>query len=116
MWKAQIDEIPYSAPYVQANVTQTVGTISVTGSVTVESRKAADDWAQDKSQPPATGERRACEWETAVERGVPVSVTPHEVGARERPFAQKALKNGIEQWGTCHGLGNWLDGRRILIS
>jgi len=31
VWKAQIDEIPYGAPYVQANVTQTVGTISVTG-------------------------------------------------------------------------------------
>ena len=28
VWKAQIDEIPYGAPYVQANVTQTVGTIS----------------------------------------------------------------------------------------
>jgi hypothetical protein len=31
VWKAQIDEIPYGTPYVQANVTQTVGTISVTG-------------------------------------------------------------------------------------
>ena len=39
-----------AAPYVQAIVTQTVGTISVTGSVTAGSRKAADDWAKDKRQ------------------------------------------------------------------
>ena len=50
VWKAQIDEIPYGAPYVQANVTQTVGTISVTGSVTAGSRAAADAWAKDKRQ------------------------------------------------------------------
>jgi hypothetical protein len=49
VWKAQIDEIPYGAPYVQANVTQTVGTISVTGSVTAGSRKAADDSATGRS-------------------------------------------------------------------
>jgi len=49
VWKAQIDEIPYGSPYVQANVTQTVGTISVTGSVTAGSRKAADDSATGRS-------------------------------------------------------------------
>jgi hypothetical protein len=40
----------YGAPYVQANVTQTVGTISVTGSVTAGSRKAADAWVTDNRQ------------------------------------------------------------------
>ena len=49
VWKARIDEIPYGAPYVEANVTQTVGKISVTGGATAGSRKA-DDWAKDKRQ------------------------------------------------------------------
>jgi hypothetical protein len=50
VWKAQIDEIPYGAPYVQANVTQTVGAIPVTGSVTAGSRTTADNWAKDRRQ------------------------------------------------------------------
>jgi hypothetical protein len=50
VWKAQIDEIPYGTPYVQEAVCETIGTISVTGSVTAGSAKAANDWANDKRQ------------------------------------------------------------------
>ena len=41
---------PSAAPHVRANVTQTVGTISLTGSVTAGSRTDADAWAKDKRQ------------------------------------------------------------------
>jgi NADH dehydrogenase FAD-containing subunit len=42
--------VAHGGGYVQANVTQTVGAISVTGSVTAGSRTAADNWAKDKRQ------------------------------------------------------------------
>jgi len=48
--KAQIDEIPFGKPYIQKDVTTTIGIITVVGNVCASSQSAADTWALDKKQ------------------------------------------------------------------
>jgi hypothetical protein len=48
--KAQIDEIPFGKPYIQKDVTTTIGLITVVGNVCATSQSAADTWALDKKQ------------------------------------------------------------------
>ncbi len=57
--KAQIDEIPYGAPFVQAAVTTTVGQIHVSGSVTAITQASAESWATGKKSL-ATGYLDVC--------------------------------------------------------
>ncbi len=48
IWKTAIDEIPYSLPYAQTNVTLSCGAVTVSGSITARVWATAEAWARSK--------------------------------------------------------------------
>lgn len=60
VWKAQIDLIPYAKPYVQERVHQSIGSITVSGSITTANSVTGETWMKAKKAL-ATGYLDVCQ-------------------------------------------------------